>query len=68
VGSLQQLASPGANGAPAMNPEIARIVHELGPDPAKLATGAIMPRSIDGIMLDVQPKPIDVPRVPNGWR
>jgi hypothetical protein len=27
-----------------------------------------MPRSIDGIMLDVQPKPIDVPRAPNGWR
>ncbi|MEI7781475.1 MAG: hypothetical protein WCJ18_06070 [Planctomycetota bacterium] len=68
VGSLQQLASPGANGAPAVNPEITRIVRELGPDPAKLATGAIMPRSIDGIMLDVQLKPVDVPRVPNGWR
>ena len=68
VGTLQQLASPGPNGAPVMNPEITRIVRELGPDPAKLATGAIMPRSFDGIMLDVQPKPVDVPRVPSGWR
>jgi hypothetical protein len=27
-----------------------------------------MPRSIDGVLLDVQPKPIDVPRVPTGRR
>ena len=40
----------------------------LGPDPAKLAVGQIMPRTIDGVMLDVQPKPIDVPRVPTGHR
>jgi perosamine synthetase len=38
------------------------------PSPARLAGGSIMPRSIEGIMLDVQPKPIDVPRVPDGWR
>ena len=56
------------DGARTVNPEIARIVKELGPDPAKLATGIVMPRSIDGIMLDVQPKPIDVPRVPMGRR
>lgn len=68
VGSFQQVASPQANGAPSVNPEITRIIRELGPDPTKLAAGAIMPRSIDGIMLDVQPKPIDVPSVPNGWR
>ncbi len=68
VGSLQQLAVPQGNGAAVVNPELARIVRELGPDPTKLASGAIMPRSIDGIMLDVQPKPIDVPRAPNGWR
>jgi hypothetical protein len=43
-------------------------VKELGPDPAKLAVGQIMPRSIDGVLLDVQPKPIDVPRVPTGQR
>jgi hypothetical protein len=68
VGSFQQLALPQGNGAAVVNPEIAKIVRELGPDPTKLASGAIMPRSIEGIMLDVQPKPIDVPRAPNGWR
>ena len=52
----------------APHPEIVRIVRELGPDPAKLAVGQIMPRSIDGVLLDVQPKPIDVPRVPTGHR
>ncbi len=67
VGSFQQLAAQ-TNAGSGMNPEIARIVRELGPDPARLAGGSIMPRSIDGIMLDVQPKPIDVPRVPDGWR
>jgi len=68
VGSIEQLAVPQPNGAMAVHPEISRIVRELGPDPAKLAVGQIMPRTIDGIMLDVQPKPIDVPRVPTGRR
>jgi len=68
VGCFEQVAAPQANRAPLVNPEVARIVRELGPDPAKLATGAIMPRSIEGILLDVQPKPIDVPRAPTGWR
>jgi hypothetical protein len=68
VGSVDQLAVPQANGAIAPHPEIVRIVKELGPDPTKLAAGQIMPRSIDGVLLDVQPKPIDVPRVPTGRR
>ncbi len=68
VGSVDQLAVQQANGAMATHPEIVRIVKELGPDPVKLAAGQIMPRSIDGVLLDVQPKPIDVPRVPTGRR
>lgn len=68
VGSIDQLAVPQANGTTATNPEIVRIVRELGPDPAKLAVGQLMPRSIDGVLLDVQPRPIDVPRVPTGRR
>ena len=68
VGSIDQLAVQQADGTLATHPEIVRIVKELGPDPAKLAVGQIMPRSIDGVMLDVQPKPIDVPRVPTGQR
>ena len=68
VGSIDQLAVQQASGTMATHPEIIRIVKELGPDPAKLAVGQIMPRSIDGVLLDVQPKPIDVPRVPTGRR
>jgi hypothetical protein len=68
VGSVDQLAVQQANGTLATHPEIIRIVKELGPDPAKLAAGQIMPRTIDGVLLDVQPKPIDVPRVPTGLR
>jgi len=68
VGSVDQLAVTQADGSAAVHPEVVRIVRELGPDPAKLAAGAVMPRVIDGILLDVKPKPIDVPRAPGGWR
>lgn len=68
VGCLDQLAVPQASGTPTAHPELERIVRELGPDPAKLAAGSVMPRVIDGIMLDVKPKPVDVPRAPGGWR
>lgn len=66
VGSIDQLALPGQDGRPVPHPEIARIVTGLGPDPAALARGQVMPRAFGGIMLDVQPKPIDVPRRPAG--
>jgi hypothetical protein len=68
VGTIDQLTVPQADGTTAPHPEIVRIVRELGPDPTKLAAGQIMPRSIDGVLLDVQPRPIDVPRVPTGRR
>jgi hypothetical protein len=68
VGSIDQLAVQRADGKAGVHPEITRIVRELGPDPAKLAVGQILPRMIDGVMLDVQPKPIDVPRVPTRRR
>ena len=68
VGSIDQLVVPGPGGRQSPHPEIARIVSALGPDPAALARGQIMPRSFDGILLDVQPRPIDVPRSPAGRR
>jgi len=68
VGSFEQLQVPQAGGASGPHPEIARVVRELGPDATKLATGTVMPRSIEGILLDVQPKPVEVPRAPGGWR
>ena len=68
VGSIEQLAVAGPGGRQMPHPEIARIVSGLGPDPAALARGQIMPRAFDGILLDVQPRPIDVPRPPAGRR
>jgi len=68
VGSIDQLSVPGPDGRQVPHPEIARIVTALGPDPAALARGQIMPRAFDGIMLDVQPKPVDVPRTPTARR
>jgi hypothetical protein len=68
VGAIDQLAVPTAAGRPEPHPEIARIVKGLGPDQAALARGQVMPRAFGGILLDVQPKPIDVPRRPAGRR
>jgi hypothetical protein len=68
VGSIDQLTVPGQDGRPVPHPEVTRIVSALGPDRALLARGQIMPRAFDGIMLDVQPRPIDVPRPPAGRR
>lgn len=68
VGSIDQLAVPSDSGRPAPHPEITRIVSALGPDPAALTRGQVLPRSFAGILLDVQPKPIDVPRRPAGRR
>lgn len=68
VGSFEQVQLKQADGTVAMNPEVTRIISGLGPDPAQLAAGSILPRQIAGIMLDVQPKPIDVPRAPASWR
>ena len=68
VGSIDQLAVPAASGRPEPHPEITRIVSGLGPDPAALARGSVLPRSFGGILLDVQPKPVDVPRRPAGRR
>jgi hypothetical protein len=67
VGSIDRLAVPQGD-AQVVHPEIARIVAGLGPDPEALARGQLLPRSFDGIMLDLQPKPIDVPRAPSRRR
>lgn len=68
VGSVDALVLPQGSDTPAVHPEITRIVAALGPDPAALAEGRVVPREFGGIMLDVQPKPIDVPRAPTRRR
>ena len=68
VGSLDSKTVPGPQGTATVHPEIVRILRDLGPDPTRLATGVVLPRTVDGVMLDVQPAPIQVPRAPQGWR
>lgn len=68
VGSFQQLTVPGADGRQVIHPGIAKVVEKLGADPEKLAQGQILPRTIDGVLLEIQPKPVDVPRMPANRR
>lgn len=68
VGSFQQLTVPGPDGRQTIHPGIAKVVEKLGADPEKLAQGQVMPRSIDGVLLEIQPKPVDVPRMPANRR
>ena len=68
VGSFQQLTVPAADGRQVIHPGIAKVAEKLGADPEKLAQGEIMPRSIDGVLLEIQPKPVDVPRMPANRR
>ena len=64
VGTFDEVRIRQPDGSTTLHPEAARIIRELGPDPARLAAGSVLPRSIDGILLDVSPKPIGVPRLP----
>ena len=64
VGNFQQIMIPASDGSTIVDPEITRIVTKLGADPQKMAAGVILPRSVDGIMLEIQPKTIDGPQRP----
>ena len=68
VGAFDEIRVRQPDGSTALHPDAARIMRELGPDPDRLAAGALLPRTIDGILLDVSPKPIGVPRVPADQR
>lgn len=62
VGSFDALSLPDGNGMQSVNPAVTRTIQSFGADPAKLAQGNLAPRSIDGILLELEPKPIEVPR------
>lgn len=68
VGSLSQLMIEQQDGSRVPTPELLRISTALGPDQEKLAAGTILPKRIEGILLDIEPRPIDVPRLPIGRR
>lgn len=77
VGCFDQVAMQGEGGKPVPHPEVVRIIKALGPDQDAMARGQVMPRSVpveiskgrvENILLDMQPKPIPVPRRPAGRR
>ena len=68
VGSLSRVTVGNQGGPQQPHPELLRIKNGLGPDPEKLVMGTILPKRVAGILLDVDPRPIDVPRFPLGRR
>ena len=68
VGNLSQVTVGNQNGVQQPHPELLRIKNGLGPDPEKLAVGTILPKRVDGILLDIDLRPIVVPRQPAGRR
>jgi hypothetical protein len=62
VGSFDAVSLPDGTGGQAVNPAVARTIEAFGADPAKLAEGSLVPRSIAGMLLELEPRPIEVPR------
>lgn len=65
VGSFSSVGTPRPDGKTEINPAVHRIMKEYGAQRVKLPGGreaGLAPRQIDGIRLDVQPVPIEVPR------
>lgn len=63
VGSFDELEQKAANGSQ-INPGILSVIQTYGPRQANLAGGvkSVQPASVEGIPLDVQPTPMEVPR------
>jgi len=62
VGSFDAVSLPDATGRQSINPAVAKTIADFGPDPERLAQGSLVPRSIAGILLELEPRPIEVPR------
>jgi len=59
VGSFNTVGTPRADGKIEINPRIHRIMETFG---AKKIAGAVSPKTIAGIALDIQPVPVEVPK------
>ncbi len=62
VGSFDSVGAQNIDGKLNINPTIQKIMKTFGAEPASLTGGAVKPKSVDGIPLDIQPTPIEVPR------
>ena len=65
VGSFDSLGAPRADGKTEINPEVHRVMKELGAKrqqlPGRTQVG-LVPKSVGGMTLDVQPVPVEVPQ------
>ncbi|HEY5315201.1 MAG TPA: hypothetical protein VIK18_21900 [Pirellulales bacterium] len=66
VGSFDSVGSPRADGKIEINPQIHTIMQTFGADksvvPGRAAPTVGKPKQIDGIALDIQPLPVEVPQ------
>jgi hypothetical protein len=65
VGSFDSVGSPRADGKIEINPQIHQIMNTFGAEKATAggkATAVGKPKTLDGIALDVQPLPVEVPQ------
>jgi hypothetical protein len=65
VGSFDSLGKDAPGGAIDIDKRILKIIQTYGPSHKAMAGGAtgLQPKSLNGIMFDVQPEPIATPRV-----
>lgn len=64
VGSFDSVGEPDANGKIELNPAVYKIMQQYGPKQTPVdGQVGLQPRSIKGIPFDVQPIPVQVPRV-----
>ncbi|MHB1035695.1 MAG: hypothetical protein ACYC0Y_13715 [Pirellulales bacterium] len=63
IGSFNSVGTPRADGKTEINPKIFRIMETFKAKPATLpGQAALVPKTLDGIPFDIQPKPVVAPK------
>lgn len=65
IGSFDSVGTPRSDGKTEINPAVHEIMKSYGAVPTNLPgqpAGSMQPKIIDGIVLDIQPLPVEVPR------
>ncbi len=65
VGSFDSVGTPRADGKIEIDPNIHKVIKNYGPSRKTLPNGTqtgVVPKTLDGIMFDIQPVPVKIPR------
>lgn len=65
IGSFDSLGTPRSDGMTEINPAVHRIMQQYGAQPLNVPgqpAGRLMPKTVAGVMLDIQPIPVAVPK------